>query len=603
MSLLPPPEILRLVESQRVRLFPLAYRTNYQPCIKDNLALASSDPVQIRHWAREFQNCNWGMVTEATRVVIDVDAGGENGHARDGMASLDALIKAHGNAWLETPTVRSAGGGLHKHFAWPTGVGKITSTVSVLGNGIDVRASGGFCCLPPSTVLLADQTEADYVWERGDETTPPAPLPDWLLEKLLAPTPLSKQSPVLHGQNGNGKILQGVRNVSMFRFAAGLRGQGKEQDEILASCRRENETRYQPPLEDKEVVKHVNGTMKYPAGTKVVVTLDHPTQPDPPAQLSLIKTLAEYLTETPEKPEWVVTGLAARGAMTNLDPKIKTGKSTALLTLTKACLHGECFLGLPTVKSAVLFMTEQPSSSFRPALERSNLDAGSNLHILSLQDTRGLSWEAVLTMVSDYTEKTAISLLIVDTLGAWAGLGEGSENDSGAVLAALRPLQALLSQRLAIINSLHSRKSAGEVGDSARGSSALGGAADILITLSRLPGNPKNMRRLETRSRFEETPEELVIALEDGTYVVRGTPSSLAGEADRNWIADNLAATAEQALTESELLNTKKVSRSTLRRLLDHPSVSRIGAGTKKSPFRYYRTDEPKVTLGGKFIV
>jgi hypothetical protein len=47
---------------------------------------------------------------------------------------------------------------------------------------------------------------------------------------------------------------------------------------------------------------------------------------------------------------------------------------------------------------------------------------GSNLHILSWQDTLQLNWEALLAVVRDYCARRAdIGVLIVDTLGAFCG--------------------------------------------------------------------------------------------------------------------------------------------------------------------------------------
>jgi hypothetical protein len=620
-SLLPSDDLLRFVESQRVKVFPLAFRTNYQPCIKNNLKLASSSLVQIRAWAREFENCNWGLATgpQSGRLGLDIDRSG-NGHKRDGSGWVNSMIEAHGRAWLDDAVrVRTGSGGLHLHFAWPAGIAKVISRVSPFADGVDVKASGGFLCVPPSVVLLADESEAKYTWESGNELTTPTALPDWLLELLLAPAkPTSNRLPTMHGQNGkgDGKVLDGVRHVTLFRFAAGLRGQGKTESEMLPLCKTENESRYLPPLSAADVEKAVASAAKYPAGRRVTVGSktaknSAPAQPPgpPPTQpASLIKTFDEYQAATPEKIDWVVTGLVARGALTHVDAKPKHGKTTLLLALTEAVLAGEPFMGLATTCTGVLYATEQNYSSFRPALERASLKSGSDLHILSLQDTLHLSWESVLTLIADHCAKrTNIGVLIVDTLGAWANLPAAGENDSATMMQVMRPLLALLSRRLAIINSLHSRKSLGEVGDSARGSSALSGCADILLSLRRLPGNQsKTLRQLEVASRFDESPGGLAVDLENGVYVARGTSSAVAWEDANRWLEENLPATANNALTMEQLLAAGadvEITRSTLQRALDGPGVARVGGGRRNDPFRFYRTGSRKVTLGGKFIV
>jgi hypothetical protein len=130
-ALLPPESILRYVESQGVRLYPLAFRCKNQPCIKKMLTLASSDPAQIRTWAREHENCNWSLKTgpESNRLCLDVDCSGTNGHARNGMIWVEQMTQLHGTAWLETVRVRTGSGGVHLHYLWPAGIQKIPATV------------------------------------------------------------------------------------------------------------------------------------------------------------------------------------------------------------------------------------------------------------------------------------------------------------------------------------------------------------------------------------------------------------------------------------------------------------------------------------------
>ena len=615
MPLLPLTSVLQYVESQGVRLYPLAFRCKDQPCIKNMLALASNDAVQIRAWDAEFPNCNWAMKCgpESNRLGIDIDCSGTNGHACNGMVWVEQMTQLHGSGWLDTVRVRTASGGLHLHYLWPAGIQKITSRSSPFADGVDVAATHGKLCIPPSIVFLKDGTLAEYVWEHSNELTTPAAIPDWLLELILAtPRPASQPAAACY-QNGDGKVLEGKRHETLVSFAGYLRSQGLEEAEMLGLTTAENQQRYLPPLSEAEVSKIVAGIAKYPAGRKITIggksVVQAPSSASPTAQVptqpSLIKTLDEYRNLTPEKVDWVIRGLLARGALTHVDGKVKVGKTSLLLGLVVAILTGQEFMGLPTSQASVLYATEQNHSSFRAALERAGLTAGSNLHILSWQDTLRMTWEEILTMVAAYcAERTNIQVLIVDTLGQFAGLPAMGENDSGAVLAAMRPLQALLSQGLAICNAMHSRKSLGELGDSARGSSQLGGSADILLGLRRLPGNQKTLRKLECISRFDESFEELVIELENGVYVARGTSCAAVLEDAENWLQENLPATAEEARTMEQLLAAastgSEITRSTLQRVLAGPHVIRIGGGKRNDPFRYHRAR--RIKLAGEFI-
>src|SRR5436190_1586116 len=75
------------------------------------------------------------------------------------------------------------------------------------------------------------------------------------------------------------------------------------------------------------------------------------------------------------------------------------------------------------------------------------------------------------------------ALLVVDTLPQWAGLRGDSENSSGAALEAIEPLQRATAAGVGVVLVRHDRKGSGEVGESARGSTAFGGAVDVILQL------------------------------------------------------------------------------------------------------------------------
>jgi hypothetical protein len=85
----------------------------------------------------------------------------------------------------------------------------------------------------------------------------------------------------------------------------------------------------------------------------------------------------------------------------------------------------------------------------------------------------------------------------------------------------MAPLQeAAAGDGLAVVVLRHDRKSGGDVGDSGRGSSAFSGAVDVVLQLSRPEGQSRpGVRALKSLSRFDETPETLVIELTEAGYV------------------------------------------------------------------------------------
>jgi len=183
-------------------------------------------------------------------------------------------------------------------------------------------------------------------------------------------------------------------------------------------------------------------------------------------------------------------------------------------------------------------------------------------------------------------------MLIVDTLGAWAGLRGDSENSSGDALAAIEPLQAAVAEGLSVVLVRHERKGGGDVGESGRGSSAFAGAVDVVLALRRGEGNSrKTVRVIHALSRYDETPETLVIELTDAGYVALGDEAAVAVSEARTAVRDALSG-SENPLTAAELLTAlSDHSRTTVQRALaeevSEGGIVKSGAGKRGDPYRY----------------
>ncbi|MGC2464606.1 MAG: DnaB-like helicase N-terminal domain-containing protein [Candidatus Acidiferrum sp.] len=228
------------------------------------------------------------------------------------------------------------------------------------------------------------------------------------------------------------------------------------------------------------------------------------------------------------KKKWVLHGYFAAGSIAEMSAKIKIGKTSLLLSACAAILDGVPFLGQPTHKTKVLYLTEQPDTSFREAMERAGLLGREDFHVLSFGDTRGVAWPDVVRAAVIQAKRVGAGLLAVDTLSQWAGLSGDSENDSGTAIEAMNPLQFAAAQGLAVIVVRHERKSGGEISDAGRGSSAFGGIADVLLSLRRCDGGTSNRRILQAVSRFSETPVSTVIELVENDFIAVGTPGETA---------------------------------------------------------------------------
>jgi hypothetical protein len=87
----------------------------------------------------------------------------------------------------------------------------------------------------------------------------------------------------------------------------------------------------------------------------------------------------------------------AAGAITELDGKAKaSGKTTLATHLVRAVLDGGPFLGRPTSRTPVVYLTEQAPPTFREALRRADLLDRDDLSVLAWHDAASAPWPDVV---------------------------------------------------------------------------------------------------------------------------------------------------------------------------------------------------------------
>jgi predicted P-loop ATPase len=140
----------------------------------------------IRGW-KQNPRSNIGIATGAPSGVLVLDVDPRNGGDR----SLAELQRIHGEL-TSTVTTTTGGGGLHYYFSLPEGV-QVRS--SVLADGLDIKANGGYVLAPPSV----HPSGATYSWLLAPDKHQVAPVPQWLLE---AATPKPKPRKTVHSTDG-----------------------------------------------------------------------------------------------------------------------------------------------------------------------------------------------------------------------------------------------------------------------------------------------------------------------------------------------------------------------------------------------------------------
>jgi hypothetical protein len=238
-----------------------------------------------------------------------------------------------------------------------------------------------------------------------------------------------------------------------------------------------------------------------------------------------------------------------------------------------------------------VLLSEQPVASLRATLAPAGLVDREDLRILVWGEAIGRPWRDVAREAIALAGELG-ALLVIDTLPQWAGLRGDSENDSGAALEAIEPLQRAAAAGLAVLVVRHDRKGSGDVGESARGSSAFGGAVDVIMQLRRGgPDERPTIRYLSALSRFPETPGELIVELGPDGYTSLGDAAGYARTEGKQKILAALSDGGELKRADVEAETGIGGERLTelLAELVATGFLAREGRGVRGDPQRFRR--------------
>tara|TARA_B100001123_G_scaffold434374_1_gene560827 strand:+ start:1584 stop:3443 length:1860 start_codon:yes stop_codon:yes gene_type:complete len=310
---------------------------------------------------------------------------------------------------------------------------------------------------------------------------------------------------------------------------------------------------------------------------------------------SLFKTDQQLIAETSEQVEWIVPNYIAVGAITEIDGPMKTaGKTTFITSMCKAVTTGSEFLDQQTLQTPVVYLTEEHGQTFKEALTRARIDQGL-VHIFKFGDSliHNVSWPQAVDFAFVMAQHVGAKLIIVDTLPSWLRIRGDGENQSGAALEAMEPLLALRSKGMGILIIRHERKGGGDIGESARGSTAFGGSIDVICTLRKADGNsPYSVRVLSAVGRFNDIPAKTMIDYRDGVYVNLGTETQVIKSQGREKIMQVMPDNEGDAMDRDELYEATGVTKGTgqeiITELVEQGLITQTGKGVKNNKFRYW---------------
>ena len=312
------------------------------------------------------------------------------------------------------------------------------------------------------------------------------------------------------------------------------------------------------------------------------------------------KTGLEIADSTPLVTEWIAYPWFPKGTIIEVSGKIKiAGKTTWIAHAVSKILRGEPFMGGHTKKTKVLFLTEQSPNSFRKVLKNASLERD-DIKVLYWHEVRAFSWEELIAGVRAEANPFGADVIVIDVISRWASFNGVSEKDASYADLAVPPLKELAADGFTVIYARHDRKSGGDVGESGRGTSQLGGDVDQMFQLARPQGanNAPNVRVLTNTGRFtEDTPQSVNIELKSGEYHLLGSGKDFAKQNALQVIPDVLPATREAAIKPAEIVDrvsahgvSRRACYEALKDLAEAGVIEEVGgAGTKGDPRRFYR--------------
>ncbi|MGQ9556245.1 MAG: AAA family ATPase [Anaerolineae bacterium] len=293
-------------------------------------------------------------------------------------------------------------------------------------------------------------------------------------------------------------------------------------------------------------------------------------------------------------PDWLWYGYLARYSYTLLLGFWKSGKSTVIAHLLKAMAEGGEFCGAQVKRAMALVVSEEPASKW--AARRDELGLNDNVHLLCrpfLGKPDRKMWQEFVNRLVVLVQAHRYDLVVLDPIQMLLPVHD--ENDAMQMVEALAPLQGIANAGAAVLLLHHPNKSDLNEGRAARGSGALPGFVDIILEFRRFdPERMEDTRRIiKGLSRYDETPSELVVSLENGQYVALGDKGEVR-QAERLAVLTDLL--DEQPKQPAEFLalwpegvvkpSLRTVERD-LKELVRRSQAVSVGAGSRGNPLKY----------------
>lgn len=236
-------------------VFPLEERGK-RPKTRNGFKDATTDAAQVKAWWQQWPNANIGIATGKRSggiFVIDLDIDEDKGI--DGYHTLEDWQRENGK-FPETWTAITGRGGYHLYFHSNS---EIKNRAGII-DGVDVRGDGGYVVAPPSVHSNGNRYEWEYDPEEFDLAEANNNVKYFLDTGINSPGERFSMPDIVNA---------GERNDMIFRFACMMQAKGTSDEAVFAATMAENNTKCNPPMNEKEVRVIVNSVLKYQKGRPI----------------------------------------------------------------------------------------------------------------------------------------------------------------------------------------------------------------------------------------------------------------------------------------------------------------------------------------------
>lgn len=188
--------------------------------------------------------------------------------------------------------------------------------------------------------------------------------------------------------------------------------------------------------------------------------------------------------------------------------------------MLSAMQHGIYFFDRKPVKAPIVYLTEQPPSSFLKNLESASADGLEDLHYTSIAtDLYGKPWAERLDLLRRKIDRTGARYVVLDTFSPCLGIIDENELNYAPILDLQKLAYEMKTGILFTQHTVKRTKFSDDLMDSMRGSGSIGGQADIGAYLHNPSGDQARARiRWAKMIGRIELPEPFTLVYENSRY-------------------------------------------------------------------------------------